>query len=257
MRLAVELAGTLIGTIEGDARAFDFHPSDEGMGRFGVNSTVLSVAIPLSPRARRDHATRRRIWFEELLPEGDQYDYMLTQGGLARGDTPRFLARYGRDVAGALQIWDANDPTEPLTPELRPLSEARIRSLLESPLRSPLGNDRGLGKSSLGGVQPKIVLTRTPEGWAQALGGSASSHIVKPRLAGENSTVIFDEEYGARVTKRIGLAAHDTSIHDFDGLPALVIERFDRIEGDRLHQEDFSQALGRGATRSIRRSVGS
>ena len=77
MRLAVELYGEVIGTIEGDSRSFDFHPTDDGMNRFGVNSSILSVAIPLTPSPRRDQASRRRNWFAELLPEGDQYDHLL------------------------------------------------------------------------------------------------------------------------------------------------------------------------------------
>ncbi|MGA1838200.1 HipA domain-containing protein [Herbiconiux sp. 11R-BC] len=35
-----------------------------------------------------------------------------------------------------------------------------------------------------------------------------------------------------------------TTVTEFDGLPALVIERYDRSDGRRVHQEDFSQALG-------------
>lgn len=103
MRLAVELYGTQIGKLEGDARTFDFIPSAQGIERFGAASTVLSVAIPLTSTQPRHHARRRRNWFTELLPEGDLYDYMLAQGSLARGDTLGFLARYGRDVAGALR----------------------------------------------------------------------------------------------------------------------------------------------------------
>jgi serine/threonine-protein kinase HipA len=34
------------------------------------------------------------------------------------------------------------------------------------------------------------------------------------------------------------------TIEEFDGLPAILIERYDRHDGRRLHQEDFSQALG-------------
>lgn len=113
MRLAVELYDTMIGTIDGDARTFDFAPTAEALERFGTNSPVLSVAIPLTPAQRRDRTGRRRNWFAELLPEGDQYDYMLAQSGVRRGDVPGFLARYGRDVAGALQLWDLDDPTEP------------------------------------------------------------------------------------------------------------------------------------------------
>lgn len=246
MRLAVELYGTVVGRLEGDARTFDFSPTEEGIERFGANSQVLSVAIPLTPAQRRDRVARRRNWFAELLPEGDQYDYLLAQGGLRRDDTPAFLARYGRDVAGALQIWDFDDPTEPKTPTTRTVTGAEIRALLEDPIGSPLANDPQLGKSSLGGVQPKIVLVRTPSGWAQALGGYPTTHILKPRLGGDKATVIYDEEYGSRLARRLGLADFATSIEQFVGLPTLVIERYDRIGGERVHQEDFSQVLGAG-----------
>jgi serine/threonine-protein kinase HipA len=244
MRLAIELHDTLIGTIEGDARTCDFIPTADGIERFGANSTVLSVAIPLAPNQRRNHARRRRSWFGELLPEGDQYDYMLAQGGISREDTPAFLARYGRDVAGALQIWDLEDPSEPATPSLQELTDGQVKTLLNDPIGAPLANAPRAGKSSLGGVQPKVVLVKSGAGWAQALGGYPSTHILKPQLGGNKATVIYDEEYGSRLARRLGLATFDTYIHDFDGLPSLVIERFDRTDGKRVHQEDFSQVLG-------------
>lgn len=248
MRLAVELYNTLVGTIEGNARTFDFTPTAEGIEQFGPNSPVLSVAIPLAPKQRRDHAGRRRSWFGELLPEGDQYDYMLTQGGIARGDTPAFLARYGRDVAGALQIWDLDDPSEPAKQGVKKLTDKQVRALLEDPIGAPLANDPETGKSSLGGIQPKVVLVGTTSGWAQALGGYPTTHILKPRLSAGKATAIYDEEYGSRLARRMGLADFDTYVREFDGLPTLVIERFDRADGERVHQEDFSQALG--ATRN-------
>lgn len=244
MRLTIELYGSRLGTIHGDARTFDFVADASAVDRFGAGSTALSVAIPLTVTPRRDHAGRRRNWFAELLPEGDQYEYMVGQAGIRRGDVPAFLARYGRDVAGALQIWDLDDPTQPLSPGLRPLTAAGVRALLEDPIGSPLANDPRAGRSSLGGVQPKVVLVRTDDGWAQALGGYPSTHILKPQLPGDNRTVIFDEEYGSRIARRMGLSPFDSGIEDMDGLPTLVIERFDRSSGVRVHQEDFSQALG-------------
>lgn len=72
------------------------------------------------------------------------------------------------------------------------------------------------------------------------------SHILKPRLDGDKATVIYDEEYGSRIARRLGLAGFETSIEEFAGLPAIVIERYDRVRGARIHQEDFSQALGAG-----------
>lgn len=244
MRLAVELYDTVVGTLNGDFRTFDFTPTAEGIDRFGTNSPVLSTTIPLIPNQRRNRATRRRNWFAELLPEGDQYDYMLTQGQLRRDDTPAFLARYGRDVAGALQIWDLDDPTEPKTPTIRLVNRRQVRNLLEDPIGSPLANDADAGKSSLGGVQPKVVLAQTPQGWAQVLGGYPSTHILKPQLGGGKATVIYDEEYGLRLARRLGLTSFGAWIEDFADLRSIVIERFDRDQGRRVHQEDFSQVLG-------------
>jgi len=244
MRLAIELYDTHIGELTGTGRSADFTPSVAGIQKFGANSMVLSASIPLTTTMPKNRSARRRNWFEELLPEGDQYEYMLQQSGLRRGDTLSFLAHYGRDIAGALQIWDLDDPSEPHTPQLRRLDASEIRTLLEDPIGSPLANDEHVGKSSLSGVQPKIVLTRQDTGWAQARGGAATTHIFKPALEGRNSTVIYDEEYGARLARGLSLANHDTRIVEFDGLPALQIERFDRIDGTRIHQEDFNQVLG-------------
>lgn len=256
MTLAVELHGTIVGSLVGDARSFDFVPSAEGIEQFGANSSVLSVAIPLLPRTRRDHAGRRRNWFAELLPEGLQYDHMLKQGQLRPGDTLGFLARYGRDVAGAVQVWDSDDPTEPRAPSMRPVTRAEVRGLLEDPIGSPLANAPGSGKSSLGGVQPKVVLTRTRDGWAQALGGYPTTHILKPQLTGNNASVIFDEEYGSRIARRLGLGDFETHVEDFDGLAALVIERYDRVGEQRVHQEDFNQALGASGNEKYQESRG-
>lgn len=60
MHLAVELYGMRIGMISGGERTFDLVVADESMERFGVNSTVLSVTMPLTVTPRRDHAGRRR-----------------------------------------------------------------------------------------------------------------------------------------------------------------------------------------------------
>lgn len=244
MRLAVELYGTRLGQLVGTERDFDMVVSSEALQRFGVNSTVWSLVAPLGPHPRRDLAQRRRNWFRELLPEGDQRTFMFANAGLRDHETLGFLAHYGRDVAGALQIWDLDDPTEPRTPKLRPVTESTVGSLLLDQSITPLANDPRLGKSSLGGVQPKIVLTKTESGWAQALGGYPTTHILKPQLEDPYRSVIFDEEYGNRLARRINLARYFTEIRQFGTTSALVVERFDRESGERIHQEDFNQILG-------------
>lgn len=246
MRLHVELSGQFIGELNGDERTLDFMPARAAIDHFGSGSRALSVAVPLVARPNRAQASRRRNFFEELLPEGDQLEYMLAMGGLRRRDTLAFLARFGRDIAGALQIWDADDPTEPLTPSARPVSEEDVHVLLTERASNPLANSGIQGKTSLAGVQPKIVLAQLDGGWHQVFDGFPSTHIVKP-VVSSRPTEIFDEEYGARFTRALGVASFDTHLTKFGSTDALVIQRFDRdlaASGGRIHQEDFSQVLG-------------
>lgn len=128
---------------------------------------------------------------ESRCPKGTYAVSRSPNAGLRDGETLSFLARYGRGFAGALQVWDLDDPTEPRTPELRALTDADIGSLLQNRVTHPLANDPLLRKSSLGGVQPKIVLVKTESGWAQALAGHPSTHIRKPQLSGHYSNVIL------------------------------------------------------------------
>ena len=59
--------------------------------------------------------------------------------------------------------------------------------------------------------------------------------------------MIFDEEYGLRIARGLGLAKNNNYIENFGGVSTLVIQRYDRnskIPPDRIHQEDMNQALG-------------
>ncbi|MGO1543614.1 MAG: hypothetical protein ACTHXA_04645 [Gulosibacter sp.] len=48
MRLAVDLYGARIGTLEGDARTFDFEPTREGIRDFNASgrSSLANSALP-------------------------------------------------------------------------------------------------------------------------------------------------------------------------------------------------------------------
>ena len=256
MPLEVWLYGTQVGTLDGSSwRDFDFRASDEGAARFGVLSTVLSEAVPLAVRAPRGQAARRRNFFHELLPEGATRSALARQARVDEADTLGLLRRYGRDVAGALEVFDPDDPWEPPTPSLRPLDDSAVRRLAEMSSTEPLGNDPGEGRISLGGVQLKLALTRSGNQWCQPLGGLASTHILKQPSA-RHTTMIFDEEFGARLARGLGLLDYDVHVDDFNGLPMLVVERYDRALGRRLHQEDMNQALGLSGSQKYQRYGG-
>jgi serine/threonine-protein kinase HipA len=244
--LFVELYGTRAGTLTGTWRTFDFLPDVAAVTRFGIDSPILSVAIPLTVVAVRSRKERRQNFFRELLPEGRMLTRLAQQADLAEQDVIGLLRAYGRDVAGALQIWDPDVPGEPKQPALEPLSSAGVAGLLEHVQDNPLGNKPSGGKTSLAGVQDKIVLARTGEGWNRVIDGWPSTHILKPESR-DYPTSIYDEEFGARFAQAAGLTSFPTWIEEFTGVPAVVIERYDRSPDapqGRIHQEDFNQVLG-------------
>ncbi|MCP2264961.1 type II toxin-antitoxin system HipA family toxin [Promicromonospora thailandica] len=245
--LRVELYGHLVGHLysSGD-RAFDFRTDPAAFEHFRLGSTALSVSVPLSVVDSRGKAGRRRVFFTELLPEGNMLADMALRAGVAEHDVVGFLAHYGRDVAGAVQIWDPDLPGEPRTPRATAVTHDEVGAMLQDTRSAPLGNSPVSGKSSLAGVQEKIVLARVDGEWHRVHDGYPSTHIVKPETR-EHSSLIYDEEYGTRVARATGLTSHASWVEDFPGRPGLVIERYDRSPDApqmRIHQEDMNQALG-------------
>lgn len=244
--LVVELYGTRVGVLNGTWRAFDFLPDPAAVARFGIDSPILSVAIPLTAVTVRSRKARRQNFFRELLPEGRMLARLAQQAGLVDQDVIGLLRSYGRDVAGALQIWDPDVPGEPKQPTLEPLSSAKVADMLAHVQDNPLGNKPAGGKTSLAGVQDKIVLARTESGWNRVIDGWPSTHILKPESR-DYPTSIYDEEFGARFARAAGLTSFPTWIEEFAGVPAVVIQRYDRSPDapqGRIHQEDFNQVLG-------------
>ncbi|NQW73765.1 MAG: HipA domain-containing protein [Actinobacteria bacterium] len=245
--LEVRLYETHIGDLVGESwRDFDFVATDEGVERFGVGSTVLSESVPLVPRRPRGKAARRRVFFDELLPEGAARQRLADRARVALTDTLGLLSAYGRDVAGAVQLIDSTtaDAGEPA--RARPVSTADIVDLLDDVAAFPLGNAPMSGKASLAGVQEKILLARVGGRWGQCLYGYPSTHILKP-VSRAHPDMIYNEEYASRIARALGLAPYATWIETFEGTDAFVIARYDRddaIPSRRLHQEDFNQVLG-------------
>lgn len=245
--LRVELYGELVGHLVGaNRRTFDFVTHANAIETFGLGSTILSESVPFDLAVNRGRAGRRRNFFAELLPEGSALDNLAAEIRVSTDDIIALLARFGRDVAGAVQIYDPEAPGEPRKPALAAVDATGIGRMLNNTQAAPLGNRPKTGRTSLAGVQEKIVLARKEGRWFQVLDGYPSTHIIKPPSA-RYPSITFDEEYGLRAAKAVGLTTLDSWLEDFDGVPGLVIERYDRSPDapqGRIHQEDMNQALG-------------
>jgi serine/threonine-protein kinase HipA len=247
IRLAVELYGELVGFLNGhDRRTFDFEATTEAVERLGLGSTDLSVSVPLLTRQVSAKAGRRRNFFAELLPEGNALENLANSARVDTTDVPALLESFGRDVAGALQIYNPANQGEPRTPSKEQVSNLEIADLLKNTQNQPLGNRPRLGRTSLAGVQEKIVLAKASSDWHQVFDGYPSTHILKP-VSTVYPSMIFDEEYGFRICKALGLTNYDAWLESFGDSTAFVVQRFDRTNEEfpgRIHQEDMNQALG-------------
>ena len=245
-KLIVKLYGNALGTISQSGNRFSFEVDHNVFGKYSLSSTIMSLSVPLNLRYTNAQKKRADIFFSELLPEGRNYEW-LSQS-LPRDERTLYgmLRKYGKDIAGALTIYDPEEPLSSSKAEAEPVDGKGVRYLLEHMPQAALGNSPVTGRTSLGGVQGKILLARIGAVWHRVHYGYPSTHILKSGVS-EYPTMIYDEAFCMRLAYDSGLTRHPVWIENFDGIDALVIERFDRTNdasGVRIHQEDFNQALG-------------
>jgi serine/threonine-protein kinase HipA len=208
---------------------------------YGLDSCPLSLSLPVTDRWLDSPALER--YLDNLLPESPLRGALERTNGIRPGDVFGLLSVIGHECAGAVQFTATGEP--PGAGRLRPLSTDEVGRLVHDlPTLDP-PDDLPI-TASLGGIQAKVLLARTPDGWAWPADGALSTHLIKPEpitAAGIRDLVRL-EEWALRVATAAGLPAARAHVDDFDGRPAIVVERFDRTGGRRSHQEDFAQALG-------------
>lgn len=101
---------------------------------------------------------------------------------------------------------------------------------------------------SLPGLQDKMVVVRTADGWARPVHGYPSTHILK--VDPHRYPGLIDAEAAClRVATAVELTDIEIERCRLGELETLIVSRFDREERPdgpprRLHQEDLLQALG-------------
>lgn len=238
-KLQLWLRGEHLGEIEqlrnGRAR---LRFADDAVTRWGEGSCVLSLSLPMTGKRVEGQALDN--FLDGLLPEGALRAQLDNQ---YRARTPIELLRHiGLECAGAVQL--TADDSEPGPGRLRVLSDAEVTALVRDlPTLTP-PDDLPIG-ASLGGIQAKLLLTRTADGWAWPIEGAMSTHIIKPQPLdpGSPAHLVLAEHWAMKVAAAAGLPVATTDLVEFDGRMAIVVERYDRVDGERVHQEDFTQAL--------------
>ena len=240
-RLGVWLDGVRVADLERRAaNRIACRYTEEALDLWPQNSPVLSCGLPLSSRPQDALAFCRG-----LLPEGNALLAMAQQAGLAANDAFGLLARYGRDVAGALVV-SAQEPDERRF-DVQAYTPGGLEEALEELDDHPLGlhDDSEL---SLAGLQDKLLLVELDAGsWGRPLRGLPSTHILK--LDDQvRPGLVEAEAHCLQLARAAGLTDIDIKLEAIGNFRCLIVTRFDRAPGPggtrRIHQEDLCQALG-------------
>ncbi len=241
--LKVYLHGMVVGEITrlDDGRIdFDF---DEDYRR-SRNRFVLSQSFELEGGDVRNVGTAASSgkvppFFSNLLPEGHLRNYLASLAGVRESREFELLELLGTDLPGAVEVRREEGRRD--DPQFLPSRK--------------LNSSRAL-RFSLAGVQLKFsAIERQTGGLTIPAYGLGGDWIVK--LPSTEYRRVPENEYSVMsMAGRVGIDVPEVKLirmAEIEGLPpkvanleeseALVLKRFDRASGRRIHMEDFAQAL--------------
>lgn len=251
MILDVFIEHDLVGHLSHDAASNQF--------AFSYNEAWCArpAAFPLAPslplerdRGQTDesHSRAVRIFFENLLPEGQALDDAAAAYAVSKNNLAGLLAVLGQETAGALRILPPNAPRVG-DRRLRPVTKAELSGRIHARRELPFSVWDRKVRLSIAGYQDKLaVFEDEAHEWHLVEGDDfASTHIIKPepmnpKLAGLTSNELFC----MRLAAAAGLTAARVRLEHVPQ-PVLVVERFDRQREKtrvrRLPAIDGCQAL--------------
>lgn len=220
------------------ARAWLSHP----------NAVSLSASLPLQAEPFDDRKTRP--FFAGLLPEGQMRRLIAQQFQVSDQNDFALLDHIGGECAGAVTFLEPGQtlPTTTGNDDVQWLCDDEVVAILdELPRRPMLAGKDGL-RLSLAGAQDKLPVVFDGDRIGLPRGGTPSSHILKPAIHAVDDSVT-NERFCMALAEAMQLKPAKSKVHNVLGRSFLLVERYDRLidaEGhrQRLHQEDFCQALG-------------
>ena len=254
--ISIEKNGRMVpvGSIDGgDYRTAQFSYMDEYLDE--ANAVPVSISLPL--QRERFSAGQTRQFFEGLLPEGFTRRSVAQWLHLDENDYLSILYQLGRECLGAVRVLKEGE-TQAASYEM--ITKQQVKALAAEGAQK---SAEIVSKShlSLTGASGKVGLYYDTAGnqWYLPQGTAPSTHIVKQshvRLEG----IVTNEQLSMMTAAKCGIEVPNSFIIDLgsgeDNEVLYATRRYDRtFEGAadtisgllaplRLHQEDFSQALG-------------
>jgi len=248
--LAVVIGDAIAGTVTrlaGGRLRFDY---DDNY-RVTRGATPLSVSMPVTVRSHGYGNISPWLW--GLLPDNQAVLERWARDFHASASSPFSLLAtpIGHDCPGAVRFASPQDLDEVIAKPgtVTWLTDDdvawRLRELRQDST-AWLGREF-TGQFSLAGAQAKTALLYKDGRWGVPSGGAATSHILKPAVAGLDDHDL-NEHLCLDAAGRAGLVVARTRVAQFGEESAIVVDRYDRRPADgqlvRIHQEDMAQAMG-------------
>lgn len=212
------------------------------------DAVALSISLPLQTEPFDDRKTRP--FFAGLLPEGQMRRLIAKQFQVSGQNDFALLDHIGGECAGAVTFLEPGQalPIPTRNDDVQWLSDDEVVAILdELPRRPMLAGKDGL-RLSLAGAQDKLPVVFDGARIGLPLNGTPSSHILKPAIHAVEDSVV-NEGFCMALADAMQLQSAKSKVHLVLDRSFLLVERYDRLidaQGyrQRLHQEDFCQALG-------------
>jgi serine/threonine-protein kinase HipA len=214
-----------------------------------ANAIPLSMSLPLQEGQFGEKQCKP--FFAGVLPEAAKRKLISRNLGISANNDFAMLEQIGGECAGAITFLSTGAKLSADADHYRLLSASELEAILiELPKRPLMAGENGV-RLSLAGVQDKIAVYRKDNDLFLPLENAPSSHILKPDIE-EYKGIVFNEAFCMKLAARMGLQVADVTTEKAGNIDYLLIERYDRTAKsvdnkpllDRIHQEDFCQAMG-------------
>lgn len=158
--------GDHVASIERGGRGSRLTYTDKALRRYPLGTPLLTLSLSGAERAYPQRCCDRSS--RACLPEGGARRAIAREVGKSPSDTYGLIRALGWDCAGAvvIQAGGRSASLSPTTATAEPLTSEEIESLVRQICGAPLGAGARV-RSSLAGLQEKLVLSRMPDGqWA-------------------------------------------------------------------------------------------